>query len=613
LLRSAKQVRPSFCEQKEAKRIYLMRLGFFVAGVLALPLQAFAQPRTDIITLSASPLPPLGFAHLPYANPNASKGGAFTTAAIGSFDNLNPFILRGTAPDNMFLVWQPLFKPSDTDSVTAYADLAQSADISPDGLMVTFHLNPRAKFSDGAQVTAADVIWTYHTLTTQGAPIYAALYAGITGAVAPGPQTAIFKLQKGAGRAAILNLAEMYILPAHFWRDKNFADPMLSFPIGSGPYQVAAVTRGDSLTLAHVANWWAADNPTDLGAYNFSTITERFFHTESVALQAFKAADLDARIEHSPAIWANSYNFGSAKAADISLEQPPLTLPSGINGLVMNTRRPIFADPRVRHALALAYDFDWTNRVLYHGEQTREQSFFSNSQMASSGLPTPAETKLLNPFRNQLPPMIFTTPYDLPSTAGNGENLANLRQAFALLNEAGWQIHNFQLTDKSRHPFTFEILLPGPEDAPAIIAYAASLKSLGISAAIRTIDPASYQRRLETYDFDMTLASIPATDYPDTEQAGYWSCAAAASPGGYNLAGICSPAIDAMIAAEIAAPDLAAKTTAIHALDRLLLAGWYFIPFGSTTHEDLAYWRDKVAKPAAPLQIGVDYTLWWAK
>ncbi len=583
-----------------------------LAAVAAITTAA-AKQRTDILTLSASPLPPPGFTHLPYANPQAPKGGAFTTAAIGSFDNLNPFILGGTAPDDMFLVWQPLFKPSDTDSVTAYADLAQSAEISPDGLTVTFHLNPRAIFSDGSRVTASDVIWTYRTLISQGAPIYAELYAGISSASAPNPETAIFTLQKGANRAEILNLAEMYILPAHVWRGKNFADPLLTFPIGSGPYRVANVAFGDSITLTRVPIWWATNNPTDLGFYNFDLITERYFHVDSVALQAFKAGEIDARIEHSPAIWADSYKFPPAQAANIALEQPPLSLPSGIHGLVMNTRRAVFADPRVRHALALAYDFEWANRVLDQWEQTRERSYFSNSPMASSGPPTVDEIKLLSPFRNQLPPAIFTAPYELPATTGDGDHLRNLSLALALLNQAGWQIRNFKLVNKNGNPFTFEILLSGPEDAPKIIAYAATLKSLGIAATIRTIDPASYQKRLDSYDFDMTIGSIPATDYPDTEQSGYWSCAAAAAPGSDNWAGICSPAIDAMIAAEIAAPSLAAKTTAIHALDRLLLNGWYDIPWGSTAHEDLAYWRNKVAKPATPLQIGVDYTLWWAK
>jgi len=578
--------------------------------LLFLARAAHAQSRADVIALSASPLPPPGFTHLPYANPAAPKGGHFTISAIGSFDNLNPFILRGTAPDEMFLVWQPLFKPSDTDSVTAYAELAHSLDISPDGLTVTFHLNPQARFSDGAKVTAQDVVWTYRTLVTEGAPIYTALYADVSNAAAPDALTATFTLRKCAGRAQVLNLAEMYVLPAHFWRGRNFADPLTVFPVGSGPYQVADVSYGSRITLTHLKNWWADNNPADRGFYNFGTISEQFFHNDSAALQAFKAGQIDARIERSAALWADGYRDDQA---GIAREEPPLTLPAGINGLAMNTRRTLFADPQVRQALTIAYDFDWANRVLGHGAQTREQSYFSNTPMASSGLPGPDELALLAPFRAQLPAGLFTKPFRLPVTAGAADDLPALRTAFALLGKAGWRLRNFQLVNALGVPFSFEILLPGPANEPGAIAYAARLKQLGITAAIRIIDPAAYQQRLENYDFDMTTISIPATAYPDTEQAGYWGCAAARTPGGDNLAGICTPAIDAMIAAEIAAPDLAAKTAAMHALDRLLLNDWAIIPWGTDGHENLAYWSDRFAKPGKALQIGVDFDLWWAK
>jgi microcin C transport system substrate-binding protein len=447
-------------------------------------------------------------------------------------------------------------------------------------------------------------------LVAEGAPIYAELYAGVVAAAAPDAQTAVFTLRKGAGRAQVLNLAEMYVLPAHFWRGRDFAAPLTVFPVGSGPYQVTDIDFGSRITLTHVKTWWGEQNPVDRGFYNFDIISEQYFHNDSSALQAFKAGQIDARIERSPALWADGYND---EAPGITSEEPTLTLPVGINGLVMNTRRKLFADVEVRQALAMAYDFAWANRVLYHAEQTREQSYFSNTPMASYGLPGPAELALLAPFRSQLPTCVFTTPFQLPETTGDGDDLAALRAALALLTKAGWQVRNFQLLDRNGLPFNFEILLSGPGDEPAAIAYAARLKQLGITATIRVVDPAAYQRRLERYDFDMTPLSIPATAYPDTEQAGYWGCAAAHAPGGYNLAGICTPAIDAMIAAETAAPNIAAKTAAVHALDRLLLNEWVIIPWGTQGHEDLAYWGDRFAKPEAALQIGVDFDLWWAK
>ncbi len=523
---------------------------------------------------------------LPYANPDAPKGGSFTVAAVGDFDELNPFILRGQAPDSVYRVWQELFKPSDVDSVTAYAELAQSVDVR-DGRVV-FHLNPAARFSDGTAVTAADVVWTYRTLVSEGAPIYAALYAGVADAAAPDAQTAVFTLKPGAGRAQILNLAEMYVLPEHFWAGKDFSAPLRTAPVGSGAYKVARVSFGTSITYARVKDWWAAKLPADIGFDNFDTYTQQFFRTDAVALQAFKAGQVDARIENAAAVWARGYEFTPPAGKGLALMEAPLSLPSGMSGFVMNTRRAVFADVRVREALALAFDFAWTNRVLFDGEMKRDTSYFSNSPMAAGG-------------------------FALPESDASGDNLPALRQALGLLNAAGWRVRDFVLRNAQGEPLRFEILLDDPKDQVIAIPYMAKLKELGIDATIRTLDPASFQQRIQTYDFDMTWESIPATDYPDAEQAGYWGCAAAHAPGGYNWAGVCSPAIDAMIAAEIAAPDLAAKTASVHALDRLLLNGWYFVPWGSAKSEHLAYWADKVAMPAAPLQIGVDYDLWWAK
>jgi len=566
-----------------------------------------------VLTLSSAPQPPAGFTHLPYANPFAPKTGSFTIATVGDFDNLNPFILRGTAPASIFRIWQPLFKPSDTDSVTAYADLAQSAEVSADGLTVTFHLNPRARFSDGTPVTASDVVWTYNTLAGEGAPIYADLYGGVAAAAAPDALTAIFTLRPGAGRAEILNLAEMYVLPAHFWKSRAFDEPLREIPVGSGPYQVASVSYGDTITYARVKNWWAAGNPADVGFYNFDAFTEEFFHSDAVALQAFLARQVDARIESSAPVWASGYHVADAERRNLAMVEAPLSLPAGIHGFVMNTHRPVFADARVRQAMVLAFDFEWINRVMYAGAQRRETSFFTDSPMASSGLPSPAERQQLQPFRGQTPDAVFTKPFALPVTDGSGDNLPELRQAYALLLEAGWRLRNWRLVNAQGAPLTFEILLPDPHDEAIAFPYAADLKDLGVDAEIRTIDPSSYQRRLENYDFDMTVENVPATDYPDTEQADYWGCAAARRPGGYNYAGVCSPPADAMIAAEINARNLADKTTAVHALDRLLLNGWYFVPWGVAAAENVAYWRDKVAMQPAPLQIGVDYDLWWAR
>jgi microcin C transport system substrate-binding protein len=583
---------------------------FSIAAAVLLLTAHTAAARDDLFTLSTVPQPPVGYTHLPYANPDAPKGGSITVSAVGDFDNLNPFILRGTPPVSIYRVWQSLFKQSDTDSVTSYADLAQSADVSADGLTVTFHLDPRARFSDGVQVTAADVVWTFNTLITQGSPFFAGYYGGVASVRAADPETVVFTLKPGSGRDLPSNLGGIYILPQHFWKGRNFADPLLVPPVGSGPYQVSAVSFGNSVTYAHVKNWWAADLPADKGFYNFDTYKEVYFQTEQVALQAFKAGQIDARIEGSAKQWATAYNFPAVRDGQVKMIRVPETLPAGIDGFVMNTRRPEFADVDVRHALTLAFDFQWMNRVLFYNSYKRYNSYFTNSFLASSGLPSPEELALLQPFRSTIPEAAFNTPFSLPVTDGSGYNLPQLEQAMKLLNKAGWHVKNFELVDAAGQQMRLEILLSDQLFERIAISYAADLKLLGIDASVHTIDTATYERRLQNFDFDMVFAQFPETDFPGTEQGGFWGCASANAPGSDNLAGVCSPAIDAMVAAQNAAPDNRSKVAAIHALDRLLLNGWYIVPFWTADNERVAYWTRVTPQPA-PLQVGVDYDLWW--
>jgi microcin C transport system substrate-binding protein len=525
----------------------------------------------------------------------APKGGAFVYGEVGDFNNLNPFILRGTAPDVVYHVWQPLFKGSDTDSVTIYPDLATSMDVSPG--RVVFHLDARARFSDGVAVTAADVVWSFETLTTKGAPFYAGYYAGVTRVVALDAETVEFDTRPGANLAT--DLAGMYVLPEHFWKGKDFSKPFREVPVGSGPYEITAVDFGHSITLAHVKNWWAAGKPADVGFYNFDTVTEDFFHDPALLRQAFKAEQLDVMVEASAQAWAaDDYGAGVSRAL------VPESLPAGISGLVFNTRRPAFADLRVRQALTLAFDFEWVNRVLFSGAYTRDNSYFSNSPMASSGLPSQAELALLAPWRGKVPDAVFDKAFALPVTDGSGYNLPQLVQAMRLLHEAGWRVRDSVLVDSSGAPMRLEILLDDAGDARVVLPYVHDLALLGITARVRVVDVAAYNKRLAMFDYDMARISIPATDAPGAEQAGYWGCAAAAALGSENYAGVCSPAIDAMLA-RIGDVD------AVHALDRLLLNGYYILPWYYQGHDRLAWWGARVDRPAAPLQIGYDFDLWW--
>lgn len=566
---------------------------------------SLAHASQTVLSLSPDPPP------LDYANPQAPKGGSLTLAGQGSFDSLNPFILRGTAPDTILQIWQPLFKLSDTGSTTEYAELARSVTIS--GSSVTFNLDPRARFSDGSAVTAADVVWTYKTLITEGLPFYASEYGEVAQAAARDAQTVVFTLKPGAGADAVFNLAGLYVLPEHFWAHRDFASPLRDFPIGSGAYKVSAVAWGGSITYARVENGWSEDIPADQGFYNFDRMTELFFQTDAARLQAFKAGELDAVTEPSAALWARAYDFAAVRDGEVARAFLPETLPSGISGLVFNTRRPELGNPLVRQALVLAYDFEWANRVLFQGAMRRDDSYFSNSAMAARGLPDAAERQCLAPYRGRLPASVYGPPPVPPHTDGSGYNLANLKQAMALLQEAGWHMQNFALVNATGMPMHLEILLGDAADERIVLPYAADLRLLGITVTLRLADPTAYEQRLEHFDFDLTEGDFPVSDDPGSEQAAYWGCAAAATPGSLNLAGVCSPAIDGMIAAEIAAPDAAAKTAAIHALDRLLRNGFYVLPWFHPAGVRVAWWRNRVAMPPAPLQVGVDFSLWWAK
>jgi microcin C transport system substrate-binding protein len=410
---------PGRCRRHPPKPQVKKVFWFFFSKKNALLALLFTYPpiahaRDDLMTLSTAAQPPVGFTSLPYANANAPKGGSITVSAVGDFDNLNPFILRGTAPISIYRVWQTLFKSSDTDSVTYYADLAKSVDVSADRLTVTFHLDPRARFSDGTKVTAGDVVWSFDTLITQGAPYFAGYYAGVASAAAADGETAVFRLRAGCGRDMPSNLGELFVLPEHFWKGRKFSDPLRVPPVGSGPYRVSNVSFGSSISYTHVKDWWAENLPADKGFYNFASYREDYFQSDAVAFQAFKAGEIDARIEPSARQWATAYHFSAVKNGAVAQRLAPLSLPAGIDGFAMNTRRPQFADARVRQALTLAFDFQWMNRVLFYNSYQRYNSYFSNSPLASTGLPSAAEVKLLTPYRTQIPASLFTTPFALP-------------------------------------------------------------------------------------------------------------------------------------------------------------------------------------------------------
>ena len=405
-------------------------------------------------------------------------------------------------------------------------------------------------------------------------------------------------------------LGQLAVLPEHWWKGRDFSRPLTDPPLGSGPYEVGSFDFGRTLVMRRVPDYWARDLPTAKGLANFSEIRTEYFRDATVALEAFKAGQIDFRTEMSAKDWATAYDFPAVRKGLVKKELLRHHLPTGMQGFAMNTRRALFKDVRVRHALALAFDFEWENANLFYGAYTRTDSYFSNSDLASSGVPQGAELALLEPFRDRLPPELFTRPFKLPVTDGRGNNREELREALALLKQAGWHVRDRKLVDAEGHPFRFEILLSQAAFERVSLPYVQWLARLGIEARVRTVDPAQYQRLLDTYDYDMTVTVVPESDSPGNEQYGFWTCGAAKNIGGDNLMGVCDPVVDALVAKVVNAPDRPALLAATHALDRVLLWGWYVVPQWYLQGVRIAYW-DRFGRPPQPVRTGLAFDSWW--
>lgn len=574
---------------------------------------AFAHPPAGTprhaLALLGEPALPDGFPHFPWVNPDAPQGGEVALSAVGTFDNFNPYIVRGQAPAAAQQLFDTLLATNPDEAFTAYPRIADSVSVAADRRSVSFHIDPRARFSDARRVTPADVVWSFNILRAKGMPRYRQYWAGVTEAEADDGQVT-FHFLTDTNRELPSILGELPVLPRHFWEKRDFDRPLADPPPGSGPYRVGTFAFGRSLTLERVPDWWARELPSARGRYNFARIRTEFFRDATVAMEAFKAGQIDFRQENIAKEWATSYDFPAAAKGWVKHEALRHHLPTGMQGWAMNTRRPVFADRRVRHAMALAFDFEWANKNLFYGAYTRTESYFSNSDLASSGLPGKAELALLEPWRGQIPEEVFTTPFKLPVTDGSGNNRVGLRAALALLEQAGWKVKERRLVDPSGAPLRFEILLNEASLERVALPYQQWLARLGIEVSVRTVDPAQYQRRLDIYDYDMTMTVIPQSDSPGNEQNFYWTSESARAEGGENLMGVSDPAVDALVAAIIAAPDRPSLIAAAHALDRVLLWGWYMVPNWHLRSVWVAYW-ERLCRPAAEVRPGLIFDSWW--
>jgi microcin C transport system substrate-binding protein len=577
----------------------------------AAPASAAEAPlRTYGVSLLGVPSLPPDFKFFPFVNPDAPKGGDISLSAVGTFDSFNPFIVRGTPASDVFRVWDTLTKANADEAETEYGLLAQVIELPADRMGVAFELRPEAKFNDGSPVTAEDVAWTFETLREKGRPFYRQYYADVTSVTVEGPHRVVFHFKSALNRELPLILGQMAVLPKHWWVGRDFDKPLTDPPLGSGPYRVGHFEFGRSLSLDRVPDVWSKDLPVMRGLANFNTRRTEYFRDGTVALEAFKAGQIDFREENIAKEWATAYDFPAVQKGLVKKELLRHHLPTGMQGFGMNTRRPLFKDVRVRHALAMVFDFEWANANLFYGSYTRTKSYFSNSELASSGIPEGDELALLNKYRDQLPPDLFTKPFQLPVTDGSGNNREELRGALALLEQAGWKVHDRKLVDADGQPFNFEILLDQPTFERVALPYVQWLSRLGVEAHVRTVDPAQFQRLVDTYDYDMIVVAIDQSESPGNEQAGYWGCDSVKPEGGYNLMGVCSAVIDDLVHQVVSAPDRAHLVTASRALDRVLLSGWYVVPHWYLQSVRVAYW-DRFGRPDKPVRTGLALDSWW--
>ena len=567
--------------------------------------------RAHAIAMHGQPKYGADFPHFDYVNPQALKGGTIVFGASGSFDSLNPFTLKGRAAAGVGNLFETLTTRSFDEAFTEYGLLAETIEWPKDRSWVAFTLRPQARWHDGQPVTVEDVIWSFDTLKTQGHPFYRSYYANVEQATKVGDRTVKFTFSGPPNPELPLIMGQLPVLPKHYWQGRDFTATTLDPPLGSGPYKIATLDPGRSITYERDPQYWGKDLPVNVGQHNFGTIRHDYYNDRAVEREAFKAGAMDFFQENVAKEWATSYNVPAVHQGLIIKREIPHENPQGMQAFAFNTRREIFQDRRVRQALSYAFDFEWSNQNLFYNAYTRTRSYFANSELASSGLPSQAELAVLTPLRGQIPDEVFTTAYAPPTTDGSGNIRGNLRTALQLLNSAGWSVRNGQLTHaQSGAVMRFEILLVSPSFERVVLPFAKNLERLGIEAQVRTVDTAQYQQRLDTYDFDMIVASWGQSLSPGNEQRDFWGSQAATTDGTRNYVGIRNPAIDALIDRVISAPDRDSLIHRTRALDRVLLWNHYVIPHWHISMYRVAYW-DKFRAPETPPKYSLGLDTWW--
>ena len=575
---------------------------------------ATAAPEHAIAMLGA-PKYAADFTHFDYVNPDAPRGGTLRLHALGSFDSLNPYIVRGKKAAGIHhgsgMYFETLATRARDEPFTLYGLIAQTIETPDDRSWVEFTLRPEAKFSDGTQITVADVIFSWEILKEKGLPNARATWSRIAEVTETGPRRVRFTFADDADRELPLLIAGfMPVLSADWWAIRNFDDTTLEPPLASGPFTVAEIDPGRSLTFRRNPDYWGRDLAVNAGRHNFETLRYDYFRDASVALEAFKAGDYDLRFEGDATRWATQYDFPAVRDGQVVRDVIETGVPSGLDALTFNLRKAKFSDIRVREALTLAFDFEWINKSLLHDGYARTASMFTGSDMAASGPPEGAELALLEPWRGKIPDAVFGPAYRPPATDGRGRPRANLKRAAALLDAAGWNVADGTRVDANGAPLQIEITIRRPSNEKIALAFARNLERLGITATVRLVESAQFQGLIDTYDFDMVFGFWGVSLSPGNEQQNYWGAQTANLPGGRNWAGVADPAIDAMIDALGAAKTREALVAAARALDRILMWSHYVLPLYHDPGQRIAHWRH-IARPTVIPVYGLQIeTLW---
>jgi len=559
---------------------------------------------------------PPDFKQFDYASDQARKGGALLLHDLGSFDKMNPFTLKGSAPSGLdYLVFETLAVASLDEPFASYGLIAKDIELADDRLSVTYTIDENARFSDGTPITTEDVQFSLNTLKSEAAhPFYQAYLQDIKGSEILDKNRIRFNFAR-INRELHMIASQVPIFSKKFYSEHPFDDPSMEPPLGSGPYVVDSVNPGKSITYRRNQEYWAINHPTRKGIYNFDTITFKYFRDQIVSVEAFKANEFDFMYINIAKQWARDLVGPKFDSKQIMKEYLPHRNNQGMQGFVFNLRRPLFQDRRVRQALGMAFDFEWANNKLFFNEYTRSKSYFSNSDLAAKNLPEGLELEYLLPFKDQLPPEVFTQPLTPFSTETPDSLRSNLRKAKKILAETGWTVQDGRLVNKEGKSFEFEILLVSPSFERVMAGYVNNLKKLGVNASYRTIDPALYIDRLNRFDFDMTVHVFGQSQSPGNEQRDYWHSSSAGRPGSRNLIGIKDSVVDQLVDKVIYAETQEQLTAACKALDRVLWYGYYVVPNWYVARHRISYWNKFNRPETLPLYYNPTQALmtWWAK